>query len=81
MTAAPPSETSGDFTYTVRVSSTCGSQSSIDVPGTIHVDCPESSWRYKVCKWTYMVYLDGDNNLEGAAIDDFMEMSSVRGSN
>jgi hypothetical protein len=28
-------------------------------------------------KWTYMVYLDGDNNLEGAAIDDFMEMSSV----
>jgi hypothetical protein len=28
-------------------------------------------------KWTFMVYLDGDNNLEGAAIDDFMEMSSV----
>jgi hypothetical protein len=28
-------------------------------------------------EWTYMVYLDGDNNLEGAAIDDFMEMSSV----
>ena len=27
--------------------------------------------------WTFMVYLDGDNNLESAAIDDFMEMSSV----
>jgi hypothetical protein len=27
--------------------------------------------------WTFMVYLDGDNNLEWAAIDDFMEMSSV----
>jgi hypothetical protein len=30
-----------------------------------------------VKSWTYMVYLDGDNNLESAAIDDFMEMSSV----
>ncbi len=28
-------------------------------------------------KWTFMVYLDGDNNLEAAAIDDFLEMSSV----
>jgi hypothetical protein len=27
--------------------------------------------------WTFMVYLDGDNNLEGAAIADFLEMSSV----
>ena len=27
--------------------------------------------------WTFMVYLDGDNNLEGAAIGDFLEMSSV----
>ena len=27
--------------------------------------------------WTYMVYLDGDNNLETAAVDDFLEMSSV----
>jgi hypothetical protein len=34
------------------------------------VPCPESSW-------TFMIYLDGDNNLEGAGIDDFMEMSSV----
>ena len=28
-------------------------------------------------EWTYMVYLDGDNNLESAAVDDFLEMSSV----
>jgi parallel beta-helix repeat protein len=27
--------------------------------------------------WTFMVYLDGDNNLEGWGIDDFLEMSSV----
>lgn len=30
--------------------------------------------------WTFMVYLDGDNNLEAAAIEDFLEMSAV-GSN
>jgi predicted secreted protein len=28
-------------------------------------------------QWTFMVYLDGDNNLEGDGIDDFLEMSSV----
>jgi hypothetical protein len=28
-------------------------------------------------EWTFLVYLDGDNNLEGAGIDDFLEMSSV----
>ena len=28
-------------------------------------------------KWTFMVYLDGDNNLEGAGIDDFLEMASA----
>jgi len=30
--------------------------------------------------WTFMVYLDGDNNLEGAGIDDINEMEMV-GSN
>ncbi|MEW6482380.1 MAG: S8 family serine peptidase [bacterium] len=30
--------------------------------------------------WTFMVYLDADNNLESNAIDDFLEMSSI-GSN
>jgi hypothetical protein len=38
MTASPPSETSGDFGYTVRVSNTCGSPSSRDVAGTINVN-------------------------------------------
>ena len=28
-------------------------------------------------KWTFMVYIDGDNNLEPDAIVDFMEMASV----
>ncbi len=41
-------------------------------------------WKYTggstTADWTYMVYLDGDNNLESAAIGDFLEMSSV-GSN
>ena len=27
--------------------------------------------------WTFMVYLDGDNNLEAAALDDFLEMAHV----
>jgi hypothetical protein len=27
--------------------------------------------------WTFMVYLDADNNLEDAGIDDFLEMASV----
>jgi hypothetical protein len=27
--------------------------------------------------WTFMVYLDADNNLEGAGIDDFLEMATV----
>ncbi|MDL1967045.1 MAG: clostripain-related cysteine peptidase [Deltaproteobacteria bacterium] len=31
----------------------------------------------KCADWTFMVYLDGDNNLEDAGIDDFLEMSSV----
>ena len=28
-------------------------------------------------EWTVMVYMDGDNNLEGQAIGDFLEMSDV----
>ena len=30
-----------------------------------------------VATWTFMVYLDGDNNLESYGVDDFLEMSSV----
>jgi len=32
-------------------------------------------------KWTIMVYLDGDNNLESAAIDDINEMESIGSTN
>ena len=28
-------------------------------------------------EWTFLVYLDGDNNLEGAGIDDVNEMEMV----
>jgi len=35
---------------------------------------------YAAAKWTFMVYLDGDNNLEGAGLTDFLEMAEV-GSN
>ena len=28
-------------------------------------------------EWTFMVYLDGDNDLEGVAINDFLEMAAV----
>ncbi|MEK7812948.1 MAG: S8 family serine peptidase, partial [Candidatus Desantisbacteria bacterium] len=31
----------------------------------------------QVKPWTFMVYLDGDNDLEDAAIDDFLEMAKV----
>jgi len=30
-----------------------------------------------VAKWTFMVYLNADNNLESAGLDDFLEMASV----
>lgn len=39
--------------------------------------CTPSAW---ATKWTILVYLDGDNNLEGAGIDDVNEMETV-GSN
>ena len=35
----------------------------------------------EVAEWTFMVYLDGDNNLEPAAIEDFLEMASVGSTN
>ncbi|HOV22294.1 MAG TPA: clostripain-related cysteine peptidase [bacterium] len=30
-----------------------------------------------ISKWTIMIYLDGDNNLEEYALDDFLEMSEI----
>ena len=32
---------------------------------------------YQIAEWTIMVYLDADNNLEGAGIDDINEMEMV----
>jgi clostripain len=34
-----------------------------------------------VAEWTFMVFIDGDNNLESAAITDFNEMASVGSTN
>jgi len=36
-----------------------------------------SALQASAAEWTFMVYLDGDNNLEDAGIDDFLEMASV----
>jgi hypothetical protein len=43
ITASPPSETSGDFPYSVRVSNTCGTPSTRDVTGTIDVKPPSET--------------------------------------
>ena len=40
----------------------------------------ESKTNFEVTElpeWTFMVYLDADNNLESAGIDDFLEMATV----
>ena len=34
-------------------------------------------WVRSTAEWTVMVYMDGDNNLEAQAIEDFLEMSDV----
>jgi len=36
-----------------------------------------TNFRVPGVAWTFMVYLDADNNLEGAGLDDFREMASV----
>ncbi len=33
--------------------------------------------KYRANNWTFLVYLDADNNLESAGIDDFLEMATV----
>jgi len=45
-------------------------------------DAPGDEWNFTTGQksWTFMVYLDGDNDLEDDGINDFLEMSSV-GSN
>jgi PKD repeat protein len=62
-------------------------------PGTYYLEVVEAGMNQEIpsyslqvrlvgvgAKWTFMVYLDGDNNLEDVALTDFMEMASV-GSN
>ena len=46
------------------------------VQGTVAIGAADKA----VASWTFMVYLDGDNNLESCGVEDFMEMASV-GSN
>lgn len=74
ITASPPSGTNGDFSFKFRVSCSQGNPSYIDVTGTIHVTCIPP-------KWTIMVYMDGDNDLEEAGIMDINEMEEVGSTN
>ncbi|MBA7702737.1 hypothetical protein ES703_111507 [subsurface metagenome] len=50
-----------------------------DNPLNINMDSDKSvTPHFNITKtWTFMVYLDGDNNLESAGIDDFLEMAKV----
>ncbi|MDD1743779.1 MAG: clostripain-related cysteine peptidase, partial [Methanomassiliicoccales archaeon] len=48
----------------------------VGVQGTVAVGAVDRV----TASWTFMVYLDGDNNLESCGVEDFMEMASV-GSN
>ncbi|RCV63038.1 hypothetical protein C5S53_16110 [Methanophagales archaeon] len=48
MDAAPPSDTSGDFPYTIRVTNTCGTPTSAYVNGTITVLCDDLRVRLAV---------------------------------
>ncbi len=64
MTASPPAGTSGDFTYTVRVSNTCGSPSPRDVTGTIHVKIPCGDMGVSPTSWsTTIEHGDSDSQI------------------
>jgi hypothetical protein len=41
----------------------------VAVQGTVAIGAADRA----TASWTFMVYLDGDNNLESCGIDDFME--------
>ena len=58
---------SGETDYNLNLTAT---------PSVVNPVTPSES----TADWTFMVYLDGDNNLENFAIDDFLEMAGV-GSN
>ncbi|MEW6681018.1 MAG: S8 family serine peptidase, partial [bacterium] len=78
-----PLFTNGSVAYTIKYSG-----DDLGIPGIgRRVNC-DKAIRLEVATetetstktWTFMVYLDADNDLESAAIDDFLEMSSI-GSN
>ena len=50
-----------------------------DNPVSLTMDSNKSiTPHFNIAKtWTFMVYLDGDNNLEQAAVNDFLEMAMV----
>jgi hypothetical protein len=84
MTAAPPSETSGDFPYSVTVSNTCGTPSTIDVTGTIHVDCPCGNMTVNPTSWcTTMNCGESDNEIvtvsASGGIVEGVTMSNISG--
>ena len=61
-----------DYTYHFEAEDDQGNPatptSELDAPDVSDSGLPE---------WTFLVYLNGDNPAEGAAIDDFLEMSSI----
>lgn len=65
LVTVPPGARTGQVSVTVK-NKTGKSKDNFIVPGT---------------RWTFMVYVDGDNNLESAAIDDFLEMAGVGSTN
>jgi hypothetical protein len=50
---------------------------SITQPNTKSTESPEEPASEAVADWTFMVYLDGDNNLEAAGIKDLNEMEMI----
>ncbi len=54
----------GNYTLTTTTTTPTPTPTSTSTPGT-------------PADWTFMVYLDGDNNLENFAIGDFLEMASI----
>lgn len=75
----PTSEVLSLTSSTIKVKVPSGAQT-----GLIYVTTPkgtgESKENFRVdsqTKWTFMVYLDADNNLESAGLNDFYEMAQV----
>jgi hypothetical protein len=65
------SESGWDYTYYFTAQDEHGASA---IP-TIELDAPDLLGGD--AQWTVLVYLNGDNDMEGEAIDDFLEMASV----